>query len=82
KTPHEKGVSAAALPTARWADLLHGRNLWLAAALSGGVAIHAVNLYLAANVLPSVVRDIGGAFAGAWQFAPSARPWARRRHNL
>lgn len=49
-----------------WAGLLRGRNLLLSLALSGGVAIHAVNLYLATTILPSVVRDIGGIEFYAW----------------
>lgn len=49
-----------------WDQLLRGRNLLLSLALSGGVVIHAVNLYLATTILPSVVRDIGGLEYYAW----------------
>lgn len=49
-----------------WGALLRGRNLWLSLALSGGVVIHAVNLYLATTILPSVVQDIGGLEYYAW----------------
>lgn len=49
-----------------WAALLHGRNLLLSLALSGGVVIHAVNLYLTTTILPSVVHDIGGIEYYAW----------------
>lgn len=53
-------------PSAGWGALLRGRNLLLSLALSGGVVIHAVNLYLATTILPSVVRDIGGIAYYAW----------------
>lgn len=53
-------------PTSGWGELLRGRNLLRSLALSGGVAIHAVNLYLATTILPSVVRDIGGIEYYAW----------------
>ena len=49
-----------------WGALLQGRNLLLSLALSGGVVIHAVNLYLATTIMPSVVRDIGGIEYYAW----------------
>lgn len=64
--PTKDQTGAAAATSTGWAALLHGRNLWLSIALSGGVAIHAVNLYLANTVLPSVVRDIGGIEFYAW----------------
>lgn len=51
---------------ASWAELLSGMNLIRSMALSGGVALHAVNLYIAATILPSVVRDIGGIDYYAW----------------
>lgn len=51
---------------ANWSALLRGRNLLLSLALSGGVVIHAVNLYLATTILPSVVQDIGGIEYYAW----------------
>lgn len=46
--------------TAGWADILSGGNLVRSLALSGGVALHAVNLYISTTILPSVVREIGG----------------------
>lgn len=49
-----------------WADLLHGRNGLRSLALAGGVALHAVNVYLVITILPSVVRDIGGLDFYAW----------------
>lgn len=49
-----------------WGDLLGGKNLALSVALSGGVALHAINIYIATTVLPSVVNDIGGLDLYAW----------------
>lgn len=49
-----------------WGDLLRGANLLRSLALSGGVALHAVNLYLSTTILPSVVWDIGGLDYYAW----------------
>lgn len=62
--------SAAALrpppPTAAWGELFSGRNGWRALALTGGVALHAVNVHIVTTVLPSVVREIGGLDWYAW----------------
>ncbi len=52
--------------TASWGDLLRGRNGLLALALTGGVALHAINVHIVTTVLPSVVRDIGGLDWYAW----------------
>lgn len=49
-----------------WADLLSGSNLVRSLALSGGVALHALNLYISTTILPSVVREIGGFDYYAW----------------
>jgi MFS family permease len=46
--------------------LLRGRNGLCTLALAGGVTLHAVNLYIATTILPSVVRDIGGLPYYAW----------------
>jgi len=51
---------------ASWSELLWGRNGLRSLALAGGVALHAVNVYIVATVLPSVVRDIGGLEYYAW----------------
>ncbi|MFI1912683.1 hypothetical protein [Nocardia sp. NPDC020380] len=45
---------------------LFGRHGAIAATLAGGVGLHAVNVYLATTVLPSVVSDIGGERLYAW----------------
>lgn len=49
-----------------WGDLLSGGNLIRSLALSGGVALHAVNLYISITILPSIVREIGGLHYYAW----------------
>jgi len=51
---------------ASWADLLSARNLLRSLALTGGIALHAVNIYIVATVLPTVVREIGGLEYYAW----------------
>lgn len=51
---------------ATWADLLSGRNGLRSMALAGGVAVHAVNVFIATTILPSVVQDIGGLEYYAW----------------
>jgi len=51
---------------ASWGELLRGRNGLRSIALAGGVALHAVNVYIATTILPSVVRDIGGLEYYAW----------------
>lgn len=53
-------------PQARWADLLSGTNALLTIALTGGVALHAINIYIVTTILPSVVNDIGGLEYYAW----------------
>lgn len=57
---------AAPQPTVGWSDLLSGRDGIRSLALAGGVALHAVNVYVATTILPSVVRDIGGLEYYAW----------------
>ncbi|TFL15577.1 MFS transporter [Pusillimonas caeni] len=52
--------------SASWSELLSGRNALRSIALAGGVALHAVNLYIVATILPSVVGDIGGLSYYAW----------------
>lgn len=49
-----------------WAELLWGRNGLRSLALAGGVAVHAVNVYIVTTILPSVVQDIGGLEYYAW----------------
>ncbi|NYT60189.1 MFS transporter [Alcaligenaceae bacterium] len=52
--------------TGSWSELLRGRNGLRSLALAGGVAVHAVNVYIATTILPSVVNDIGGLEYYAW----------------
>jgi MFS family permease len=52
--------------TASWGALFRGKNGLLALALTGGVALHAINVHIVTTVLPSVVRDIGGLDWYAW----------------
>lgn len=49
-----------------WSALLSGRNGVRSLALAGGVALHAVNVFVATTILPSVVADIGGLDFYAW----------------
>lgn len=49
-----------------WSALLWGRNGLRSVALAGGVALHAINVYLVTTILPSVVKDIGGLDYYAW----------------
>lgn len=49
-----------------WAGLLRGANGWRSLAVTGGVALHALNVYIATTIMPSVVRDIGGLEYYAW----------------
>ncbi|VVN65380.1 MFS transporter [Pseudomonas fluorescens] len=49
-----------------WHALLSGSNGVRSLALAGGVVLHAINVYIATTILPSVVRDIGGIDYYAW----------------
>lgn len=49
-----------------WGDLLSGANAMRALVLAGGVVLHAVNVYIATTILPTVVEDIGGLDLYAW----------------
>lgn len=51
---------------AGWAALLSGANGVRSLALAGGVVLHAINVYIATTILPSVVQDIGGIDYYAW----------------
>jgi MFS family permease len=52
-----------------WANLLSGRNASRTLVLGGGVALHAIDLYIATTMMPSVIRDIGGLEYYAWSTA-------------
>lgn len=49
-----------------WSELFSGSNMGSAVALCGGVVLHAINIYIATTILPSVVKDIGGLGFYAW----------------
>ncbi|WP_394825547.1 MFS transporter [Pendulispora albinea] len=49
-----------------WGELVAGANAVRSVALAGGVALHAVNVFIATTILPSVVQDIGGLGYYAW----------------
>jgi len=52
--------------TGSWAELLRGANGWRSLAVTGGVALHALNVYIATTIMPSVVEDIEGLAYYAW----------------
>lgn len=49
-----------------WRALLTGTDGLCMFVLCTGVALHAINLYLATTVMPSIVREIGGIDFYAW----------------
>lgn len=53
-------------PATGWGALFDRQHGPVAATLAAGVALHAVNVYLATTILPSVTADLGGANLYAW----------------
>ncbi len=51
---------------ARWAELMRGGNAGRSAVVGGGMILHALNTFIVATILPSVVRDVGGLRWFAW----------------
>lgn len=51
---------------ASWGDLLRGRNGLRSVALAGGVALHAINIYVVTTLLPTIIQEIGGLTYYAW----------------
>lgn len=51
---------------ASWATLLSGHNGLRSLALAGGVALHAINIYIVTTILPTVIQEIGGLAWYAW----------------
>ncbi|WP_433211119.1 MFS transporter [Microtetraspora malaysiensis] len=49
-----------------WRELLGREYLGAAIVLAGGVLVGAVNIYLAASLLPTAVADLGGASFYSW----------------
>lgn len=55
-----------AAASSSWADLFRdGRGIYTVL-LNLGVSLHAMNIFVIATVMPSVVRDLGGASLYAW----------------
>lgn len=52
--------------TGGWGELLSGQNAARSMALTGGVALHAINIYISTTLLPSVIEEIGGLALYAW----------------
>jgi MFS family permease len=67
-TPQPDGLARPPAPQrhAGWAALVTGTQAVRSLALAGGVALHAVNVYIATTILPSVVAEIGGLDYYAW----------------
>lgn len=59
-------MNTAQTSPSNWAALLSGANGVRSLALAGGVVLHAINVYIATTILPSVVQDIGGIDYYAW----------------
>lgn len=57
-------ITPASAPS--WADLLSGRNALRSIALAGGVALHAINVYIVTTILPTIIGEIGGLEYFAW----------------
>ena len=49
-----------------WGDLLSGPNGLKSLALAGGVALHAINIYVVTTILPTIIDEIGGLQFYAW----------------
>ncbi|MGI5170337.1 MFS transporter [Spirillospora sp. CA-253888] len=49
-----------------WRELLGREHLGATIVLAGGVLVGAINIYLAASLLPTAVADLGGASFYAW----------------
>ncbi|MFI6925329.1 MFS transporter [Nonomuraea spiralis] len=64
-TPGSRGAPGAVEP-ATWRELLGREHLGAAVVLAGGVLAGAINIYLAASLLPTAVADLGGASFYAW----------------
>lgn len=66
--PHTERLTEGVLVSAdaRWRDLLSGRNAIYSLTFGGSVALHALNIYIATTIMPSVIADIGGLDFYAW----------------
>lgn len=59
-------VPAEARSQGGWVDLWRHGNAARSALVGGGMVLHAVNVFIVATILPSVVHDIGGLQFFAW----------------
>jgi MFS family permease len=50
----------------RWRDLVAPDLLSYSVILGGGVVLHAMNVFVSATIMPSVVKEIGGVTYYAW----------------
>ena len=64
--PSGRTARGARDPATGWGALFDRKHGPVAATLAAGVALHAVNVYLATTILPSVTADLGGANLYAW----------------
>ncbi|WEX77649.1 MFS transporter [Sinorhizobium numidicum] len=62
----EKNQNVPAAGDAGWHSLFRGDNAIHSLVLCGGVALHALNVYIVTTTMPSIVRDIGGLDYYAW----------------
>ena len=60
------GHADPARATASWGQLLGRQHGLTALALTGAVAMHAINVHIVTTILPSVVQEIGGLAWYAW----------------
>ncbi|NUS73022.1 MAG: MFS transporter [Corynebacteriales bacterium] len=52
--------------TGRWRELLGPARVAISLVLAGGVALHAINIFLTTSLLPTAIEEIGGAKLYAW----------------
>lgn len=65
-TSPDAAMDAAQQPLGTWGALLGRAHGLTALALTGAVAMHAINVHIVTTVLPSVVQEIGGLQWYAW----------------
>ncbi|MFF4988191.1 MFS transporter [Streptosporangium saharense] len=63
--PHPAPTQKSPRPGS-WGDLFGRGHLTAALILAGGVALYAMNLYLTAALMPSIVQEVGGERYYAW----------------
>lgn len=64
-------VESARIPAdqpvvASWGTLFSSEYIWRAVAVTGGVALYAINVLIVATIMPSIVAEIGGVNYYAW----------------